>query len=65
MPFATGHSEKQDFEPMCGTRGETVYFNNAGWGTCRNKRKMETQILFHQVEQKKIQESHLTLETIE
>lgn len=24
MPFATEHSKKQDFEPMCGTRGETA-----------------------------------------
>lgn len=42
MPFATEHSKKQDFEPMRGIRGETVYSNSAGWETSRNKRKIET-----------------------
>lgn len=66
MPFATEHSKKQDFEPMRGIRGETVYSNSAGWETSRNKRKIETdRVLFHQIEQKGIQERHLMLETIE
>lgn len=46
MPFATEHSKKQDFEPMHGIRRETVYPNSAGWGTSRNKRKIETDTSF-------------------
>lgn len=46
---------------MCSTKGETINSNPAGWGTARNKRKIETDsnFLLHQIEHKEIQERHL------
>lgn len=65
MPFATGHSKKQDFEPMRGTRGETARTLQVGELLKTKETLKQTRILFRQIEQKGIQGRPLMLETIE
>lgn len=63
LPFAIEPSEKQDFEPMYSTRGETIISSTVGQGTARKRRRIETDsnFLLHHIEQKETEERPLNV----